>query len=312
MDSKDIRLSILEKLDQENKSTAEFIANEFLETLHSDLGTIIRAVNDLVDDGYIKESPPSDIRNAVKNWENKSSKRLLNPNDIPSIRLFITLRGKQFLVESGNLKRTTWNLKNEWWVRLAYLIAGALIVVAVNRLTGNADSADTQADKQPQQLESSKNISDSTSDNVEEDCVFNNDYKGLTKDWLTQLKIRDFIWRDDLKQALIPKGQDTVFISKGGCTHLGLLVELKLTNDNHPLTDSVYWVNKALGIAFEYQMDHYDKMIKEGRIRKAESGQKTTWYEIDDNDSEDNLVYNGIEIVENGRTKRVSISQYFN
>jgi hypothetical protein len=101
-------------------------------------------------------------------------------------------------------------------------------------------------------------------------------------------------------------------VSKGGCTHSGLLVELKLTNDNHSLTDSAYWLKKSLDIAIEYQMDHYERMIKEGKIRKAESGPTTIWYEIDDNDTEDNLIYNGIEITLNGQSRRVSISQYFN
>lgn len=138
MDNKDIRLRILEKLDKENRSTAEFIANDFLQTLHSDLGTIIRAVLDLVEDGYIKQSPPSDI-GAIDTSQLKSSDRLLDRSDTPTIRLFITLRGKQFLLESENLKRTSWNLRNEWWVRLSYLTAGALIVVGVNWLTSSDD-----------------------------------------------------------------------------------------------------------------------------------------------------------------------------
>jgi hypothetical protein len=145
-----------------------------------------------------------------------------------------------------------------------------------------------------------------------EDCVFNNDYKELTIEWLNELKIKDYIWRDDLKQALVPKGQDTVFVSKGGCNHLGLLVELKLTNDNHTLTDSTYWIEKSLNISIEYQMDHYEQMIKERRLKKAESGQKKIWYEIDDTDPKDNLIFNGIEISADGPIKKVSISQYFN
>lgn len=164
-------------------------------------------------------------------------------------------------------------------------------------------------------LKTTNNVQDKDStanSDLDEDCVFNNDYQGLTTSWLTELEIKDFIWRDDLKQALIPKGQDTVFISKGGCDHAGLLVELKLTNDNHPITDSTYWVKRALDISVEYQMDHYERIIKEGKLRKSQSGQTTTWYEVDDNDPEDNLIYNGIEITLDGQSKRVSISQYFN
>src|SRR5688572_12743038 len=191
---------------------------------------------------------------------------------------------------------------------LFYLIIGLL--VSCTQQNKKIETADTL--ERSEAIVNKDSAVNPNSDSEEEDCVFNNDYKGLTIDWLTALKIKDFIWRDDLKQALVPKGQDTVFVSKGGCTHSGLLVELKLTNDNHSLTDSTYWIGKALDIAIEYQMDHYEKMIKEGKIKRTDSGQTTTWYEIDDNDLEDNLFYNGIEITVDGQNKRVSISQYFN
>ena len=100
---------------------------------------------------------------------------------------------------------------------------------------------------------------DPTTDTEEEDCVFNNDYKGLTTDWLKELKIEAFIWRDDLKQALVPKRQDTVFLQRGGCTHSGFVVEFKLTDDQHLLTDSAYWITKALELSCEYQMDLTNK-----------------------------------------------------
>jgi hypothetical protein len=37
-------------------------------------------------------------------------------------------------------------------------------------------------------------------------------------------------------------------------------------------------------------------MIEEGKIRKAQDGENKIWYEVDDNDADDNLFYNGIEI----------------
>lgn len=191
--------------------------------------------------------------------------------------------------------------------RISYIIIGLLISCSTqNKETETADTSKTT--KQAEIPDTTTN----TNSDLEEDCVFNNDYKGLTTDWLKELKIKDFIWREDLKQALIPKGQDTVFISKGGCTHSGLSVELKLTNDNHSITDSTYWTKKALDISREFQMDHYERMIKEGKIKKAESGQTSTWFEIVDNDPEDNLIYNGVEISLDGQSKKVSISQYFN
>lgn len=103
-----------------------------------------------------------------------------------------------------------------------------------------------------------------------------------------------------------------IFLQQGGCTHSAFVVELKLTDDQHLLTDSAYWVTKALELSGEYQMDHYEQMIREGKIKKAESGQTNVWYEIEDNNADDNLIYNGIEITQDGHSKRINISQYFN
>lgn len=191
--------------------------------------------------------------------------------------------------------------------RLLYLIIGLQIsCTQQNKTTETVDTLQTV------QQTVNKDSKANTNPDSEDDCVFNNDYKGLTSDWLTELKIKDFIWRDDLKQALILKGQDTVFVSKGGCTHSGLSVEWKLMNDNHSISDSTFWITKALDLAIEYQMDHYEKMIKERKIKKADSGETNVWYIIEDNDSEDNLIYDGIAITQDGPNKRISISQYFN
>src|SRR5688572_1653153 len=103
----------------------------------------------------------------------------------------------------------------------------------------SSQTAEKLADKMSVGVRDTITVIDTTSTAQEEgdddDFIFNNDYKGLTSEWLKELNITEFIWREDLKQALIPKGQDTLFFSKGGCTHSGILVELKLANDSHDL-----------------------------------------------------------------------------
>jgi hypothetical protein len=188
-----------------------------------------------------------------------------------------------------------------------YLILGLLISCGQsNKNTKIADPIKTTS-----QTEIEQKTNDTTSDK-EDDCVFNNDYNELTTEWLSELKIKNFIWRADLEQALIPNGQDTVFLSKGGCYHFGMSVELKLTNDNHQLTDSAFWLNRSLKLAIEYHMDHYKQMIEEGRIRMAQDGETRVTYVIDDEKEPDNLEYDGIEITQDGQNKRISISQYYN
>ena len=77
---------------------------------------------------------------------------------------------------------------------------------------------------------------------------------------------------------------------------MGLLVELRLSNDEHTITDSIFWLNKALTLATDFGLKHYEKMIKEKRIKRIENNKNEVWYEIEDDNLDDNLYYNGIEI----------------
>lgn len=146
----------------------------------------------------------------------------------------------------------------------------------------------------------------------ESGCVFNNDYKGLTTDWLTKVGKTNFEWRADLDQASIAIGQDTIYVSKGGCDHLGLLVELRLHDDNHTIADSTFWLNKALTLATEFGLTHYEQMIREKRMRRIENNKNVVWFEIEDDDPDDNLYYNGVEINLEKKSKVISLSQYYN
>jgi hypothetical protein len=199
-----------------------------------------------------------------------------------------------------------------WFMKRASLYL-VVIVLLFSCAPQNKSTETTETLKTTAEQTAGRDTTVNPTTNIEEeDCVFNNDYKGLTTDWLKELKIETIIWRDDLKQALVPKGQDTVFLQQGGCTHSGFVVEWKLTHDQHFITDSAYWITKALELSAEYQMDHYEQMIREGKIKKVESGEMNVWYEIEDNNEDDNLIYNGIEITQDGHSKRINISQYFN
>lgn len=147
---------------------------------------------------------------------------------------------------------------------------------------------------------------------AESDCVFNNDYKGLTEDWLKELDITHYEWDDKLNQALIARGQDTIFVSQGGCTHMNFLVGIQLARDTHLLSDSTFFVSKALELATEFKLEQFESMIKLGKLKKVQGEEDVNQYEIEDNDPEDNLYFNGIGITTTAKGRLIMISQYFN
>lgn len=146
IDKSDIRLKILNKLSAQKKGTEEFLANELLAKIHNDLGSVRRALIDLIEAGYIKESNV-DWRTEKENKsviysintigppENKSTKRLINDDSIGAIRIYLTLAGQEFLVESENLRLTTWTIRNDWWLKIIYMLIGAGISIAIFYLT---------------------------------------------------------------------------------------------------------------------------------------------------------------------------------
>lgn len=193
--------------------------------------------------------------------------------------------------------------------RIFYLIV-LLEIISCSRQNKSSDTTDTiKLNTQAAKKDTTVNSNSRTEEN---DCVFNNDYKGLTTSWLAELKITNFIWRSDLDQALIPRGQDTIFISQGGCVHFGIVAEIKLTNDTHSLNDSIFFVKRALQLATEFKMDQYERAITGRKIKKVQDTKTTVWYDIEDDNLEDNLFYNGIEITVDGKNKKISLSQYFN
>jgi len=147
---------------------------------------------------------------------------------------------------------------------------------------------------------------------VENDCPFNNDYKGLTTEWLVKLGKTDFVWNEKSNQAEIYSGQDTIFVSKGGCVHFGILIELRLGNDKHTINDSEYWLKKALVLATEFEFNHYKKMITENNLKRVETNKNVVWFDIEDDNFDDNLFYNGVEINLEKKTKVISLSKYYN
>ncbi len=164
----------------------------------------------------------------------------------------------------------------------------------------------------------STTISKVDSDSVKEeessegDCVFNNDYFGLTKEWIKELKLEMYEWDSVNYRAIVPDGADTIYFTKGGCGHFGISFEFKLHEDHHPLTDSSYWINKSMMIAKRLNFYFFDKSVAAGQFRMERNRENSIWFDVKDDQLEDNLIYDGIEVTEKRDEKIVSMVVYYN
>jgi len=136
----DIRIRILKHYKKLNSSTSETKDNKWLHKLDSDLGTIRRALIELIESDYLAISEKS--ANEAVEWlkenmnsttmgprtpdhdDKKSSKRLIenigNYNKVPEIRLYTKIKGIVFIQEYSRFK-------NKHLTQALFLIIAALI-----------------------------------------------------------------------------------------------------------------------------------------------------------------------------------------
>ncbi len=140
--AKDLRIRILEHFQDLEKSTEEIKANEFLVKLNDDLGTIRRAIIELIrfDHLVISEKEKADaISWLKKEWDTetngprteddnhkKSSKRLIqkvgNHSKVKAVRLITTVHGIRFMEDYTRYKR-------EHLYRIGYLVLGIVLTL---------------------------------------------------------------------------------------------------------------------------------------------------------------------------------------
>lgn len=175
--------------------------------------------------------------------------------------------------------------------------------------TGHYDSAVIHSNVTS---DTSQSIETAESEGPEDDgCVFSQDYRGLTTEWLHHVGINDFTWRDDIKTAVIVKGADSLYFGRGGCSHMGTSLELLMNNSDHDLNDSTFWANEVLKLSKEFGFDRYQQAISNHEY-KVEPGNGSIWFNVEDDDPDDNIIYEGIFIRSEGRSKRIVISEYMN
>lgn len=146
---------------------------------------------------------------------------------------------------------------------------------------------------------------------LDEDCVFNDDIKGVTLDWIDEIKASGFVWNPEKNMAIKLIGDDSIKLWKGGCNHFYIHTEWS-GPDTHNTTDSSYWISKALTIAEEYQLKDYVAFINEGRLQRDHQAEIVVVYNMLDTAQYTNTYYDGIVIEDHGQRKTLTLSSFYN
>ena len=179
----------------------------------------------------------------------------------------------------------------------------------IEPIKGSVNINSKLASKQQDELTTTEQMDKNHAD---EDCVFNNDYYTLTSEWLIESGYKNFLWNDSLKHAKIYQNGDTIVLSKGGCYHFGYTAELRLYNDTTTIANTERWVDLSIGLANRFGFEYYAVALKDQRFTKVSETDNSFWLEIIDIDPEDNMFYNGVEVIVTDTYNSISLSNYYN
>ena len=146
----------------------------------------------------------------------------------------------------------------------------------------------------------------------EEDCIFNNDYQGLTTAWLEQLNLDNYSWDAEAKLATIGSVSDTIYASQGGCVHFTILARRRYFNSNHLFQDKAFLISASKELATIFDLKNILVPIQNRAFTFEMEEPDKAWLLIEDDKPEDNLFYEGVEFTRTDNYVEVSILQNYN
>ncbi|MCC9019910.1 MULTISPECIES: hypothetical protein [Flavobacterium] len=143
------------------------------------------------------------------------------------------------------------------------------------------------------------------------DCVFDDNYKKITEEWLSELEIKKYVWDSKNNRATLVFNGDTLTVYKGGCDHFVSSIEIKTAIYTKKESDSAL-IRKINDVACKFKFNNYCKKLIEGQFKRIDNSDSSFFFEFKDDDPEDNLISEGIEIFLKEKSTIIKISEYYN
>lgn len=150
-----------------------------------------------------------------------------------------------------------------------------------------------------------------TESETESDCVFDDDYKKITKEWLNEIGFKKYVWDEQNKQAILKYNNDTLIVRKGGCNHFVNSVQIRTNILPNKILDSIL-IKKITEIACKFKFENYCQKLTEGKYKEIIESNSSLFLEFEDEDPDDNLISEGIQISTDNKKTVIEISEYYN
>ena len=139
------------------------------------------------------------------------------------------------------------------------------------------------------------------------DCVFDDDCEKSTSEWLKELGFTKFLWNEAETKAYLIVENELVKVCHGGCTHFTTSVECSVPS----YLGETALIEKCKSLSSQFKFVHYSNQLKLGNYKMYEDNGKV-FFDFEDDDPEDNLIYLGIECSKSTDSTKIKIVEYLN
>lgn len=144
-----------------------------------------------------------------------------------------------------------------------------------------------------------------------DDCVFNDDIKGISIEWAEEMGHSNAQW-DSLRKCITTKfNDDSLFYSKGGCYHYTTSVTLK-SKATYPLDSMNYWLPLTIQFTKETELKAYNTALKDSSFYISKNNPRRKVITIEVDNQIENIVYEGIILEKIDDYVEVKIVTYIN
>ncbi len=147
---------------------------------------------------------------------------------------------------------------------------------------------------------------------TQDDCVFNNDYEGLTTDWIERANTTyKFTWIEEENIAIARLSDDeSLQLQMGGCYHFTTSLIFRTTNAVE-LDNEKFWLSKALELTKLFEVKFFKEPLEAGVVVESERTNNMIIYTFPI-DEFGNRITEGIIIERKEKATTLTLSYYFN
>lgn len=146
----------------------------------------------------------------------------------------------------------------------------------------------------------------------QEDCIFNNDIKGLTEEWIAKSGGGlNFLWIKETN-TFVAKISDyeSLELSKGGCNHFGVSLIYR-TREEKDFEDIDFWMSKALELSQQFSLTLFSEPLANKTYWENYRNERLVMYAFPEEEY-DNRITEGIVIEKKSNSMQLELSYYMN